>query len=310
MFCRSSARLFTMVYPVALLMAATGGPAAARAEKLPDDGIRIESGAGNFTFVDRKGDASKRMMVYTYLPATLKAAVAPIVFVMHGHGKNAEGYRDAWARHADKHGFLVIVPLFDNTNWGASYSSGQLFVKNGKPIDPAMWSFSVIEHLFDAIKTATGNMSPTYYLYGHSEGGQFVHRLVLFLPDAHYAKAIVANPGWYTMPDLAVKFPYGLANSPATEATLTKSLERNVTVLLGGRDIDPNHPQLRKTREAMAQGRFRLARGQNFFRRAEERCALLQCRFGWRQQIVPGASHSNGQMAGAAASVLMESATQ
>ena len=296
-----------MVYPVALLIAATGGPAAARAEKLPADGIRIESGAGNFTFVDRKGDASKRMMVYTYLPATLKAAVAPIIFVMHGHGKYAEGYRDAWARHADKHGFLVIVPLFDNTNWGASYSSGQLFVKNGKLIDPAMWSFSVIEHLFDAIKTATGNMNPTYYLYGHSEGGQFVHRLVLFLPEARYAHAVVANPGWYTMPDLAVKFPYGLANSPVTEATLKKSLVRNVTVLLGSRDIDPNHPQLRKTPEAMAQGRVRLERGQHFFRQADARCALLQCRFGWKQQIVPGATHSNRQMASAVAAVLMES---
>lgn len=270
------------------------------------DDIRIESGAGEFIFGDEKGDADKRMTAYTYLPASLKAAAAPIVFVMHGQGKNADGYRDAWARYADKYGFMVVAPLFDAESWGSTYSAGQIFFKDGKATDPSTWSFSVIERLFDAIKLATGNKSATYYLYGHSEGGQFVHRLVFFLPGARYAKAVAANPGWYTMPDTAINFPYGLAKTPATEATLKRSLERNVTVLLGNKDTDPYHPQLRKTPEAMAQGRFRLERGQNFFKEATARCAALKCRFGWHEQIVPGAAHSNAQRAAAAAVVLME----
>lgn len=305
--CRSSQIVIAIILPLVLLTLTAAVSTPVRAERSPREGVRIETGTGKFTFVDERGDASKQLTVYTYLPAKVDAATAPIIFVMHGHGKNADGYRDAWARHADTHGFLVIVPLFDASGWGATYSGGQQFVKNGKLIDPAMWSFSVIEHLFDAIKVATGNTRPAYYLYGHSEGGQFVHRLVFFLPEARYVHAVVANPGWYTMPDRTVNFPYGLANSPATEATLQKSLERNVTVLLGGRDIDPHHPQLRKTPEAMAQGRFRLERGQQFFRQAEDRCAKLQCRFGWKQQVVPGAAHSNRQMASAAAAVLMDS---
>ena len=276
------------------------------ANNAPDDGVRIEPGAGKFTFVDNKGDASRRMTVYTYLPAKLKADVATIVFVVHGQGKNADGYRDAWAAHAGKYGFMVIAPLFDADTWGSTYSTRQGLMRDGRPTDSAMWSFSVIEHLFDAIKTATGNKNATYRLYGHSEGGQFVHRLVWFLPEARFDKAITANPGWYTMPDLSVALPYGLANSPATERTLRQSLERNLTVLLGSRDNDPNHPQLRKTPQAMAQGRFRLERGENFFKQAGERCAALKCKFGWQIQIVPDAAHSNGQMAGAAAAVLME----
>jgi hypothetical protein len=276
------------------------------ADNAPEDGVRIESGAGKFTFVDRKGDASKRMSVYTYVPAKLKAEAATIVFVMHGAGKNADGYRDVWAPLADKHGFMVVAPLFDPETWGSTYSTGQGMMRDGKPTDPAMWSFSVIEHLFDAIKTATGNKSATYRIYGHSEGGQFVHRLVWFLPEARYEKAVAANPGWYTMPDLSVALPYGLGNSPTTERTMKQGLERNLTVLLGSRDNDPNHPQLRKTTQAMAQGRFRLERGQNFFKQAGERCAELKCKFGWQLQIVPGAAHSNGQMAAAAAAVLME----
>lgn len=245
------------------------------------------------------------MTIYTYLPKSIKAESAPIVFVMHGKGKNADGYRDVWAAYADKYGFMVIVPRFDAETWGNLYANGGIFVKDGKPTDPKVWSFNVIEHLFDAVKTATGNKSPQYFIYGHSEGGQFVHRLVFFLPEARYAKAVTANPGWYTMPTFDVKFPYGLADSPATEASLKQSLERRVTVLLGSKDTDPNHPQLRKTPEAMAQGAFRFARGQNLFKTASARCETLKCNFGWTVQTVPGAAHSNRQMSGPAAAVLM-----
>lgn len=277
----------------------------AHADAAPDHAIRIEPGPGQFTFVDAQGDAKKRMTIYTYLPAGLKADAAPIVFVMHGKGKDADGYRDSWAKHAKAHGFMVIAPLFDDATWRGAYAGNQVFTQGGKAVDASWWSFNVIEHLFDAIKAATGNRSATYFLYGHSEGGQFVHRLVWFLPEARYAKAVAANPGWYTMPDLAVAFPYGLAKSPATESSLKRSLERNLTVLLGDHDTDSDHAQLRKTPRALAQGRHRMERGQNFFKQASERCAALKCQFGWQMKFVPGAGHSNAQMAGDAAAVLM-----
>lgn len=277
----------------------------AHAGATPDAGVRIESGAGQFTFVDARGDAAKRMTIYTYLPAGLKAETAPIVFVMHGKGKDADGYRDVWARHAKLHGFMVIAPLFDDATWRGAYAGSKVFTQGAKAVDASRWSFSVIEHLFDAIKAATGNQSSTYLLYGHSEGGQFVHRLVWFLPQARFSRAVVANPGWYTMPDLAVDYPYGLANSPATADSLKRSLARDVTVLLGDQDTDPDHAQLRKTPPAQAQGRHRMARGQNFFKQAGERCAELKCPFGWQMKFVAGAGHSNAQMAGDAAAVLM-----
>lgn len=36
---------------------------------------------------------------------------------------------------------------------------------------------------------------------------------------------------------------------------------------------------------------------------------MLQCQFGWQLKTVPGAAHSNAQMAGDAAAVLMEGTT-
>lgn len=268
--------------------------------------IDIAPGPGQFTFVDMKGDPSRTMTVYTYLPKDVRADSAGIVFVMHGHGKNAEGYRDAWIRHADRYGFMVVAPLFDAATWrGGAYSYG-IAAGNKAIEDASRWSFSVIEHLFDAVKSATGNHSERYFIYGHSEGGQFVHRLVLFLPEARYARAVAANPGFYTMPDFTVDFPYGLGNSTASEASLKQSLGRDFVLLLGDRDTDPESKDLRRTPQAMAQGACRFERGQRYFRTAGENAAALDTPFNWQVRIVPGVAHQNSGMSGPAAAVLME----
>jgi poly(3-hydroxybutyrate) depolymerase len=254
-----------------------------------------------------KGDASKTMTVYTYLPKGLPAQSARIVFVMHGVSKNARSYRDAWIEPADRYGLMVIAPLFDREQWDrGAYSWASILGPDSKPRDAALWSFSVIEHLFDAVKTTTGNPAPRYFLYGHSEGGQFVHRLVLLLPDARYARAVAANAGWYTMPAPDVKYPYGLGGTPVTRDSLGKSLARDFVVMLGDLDRDPNHSQLRRTPEAMAQGTNRYERGETFFKEARSRAQDLGTAFGWKLKTVPGAAHENSKMSRAAAAALME----
>jgi pimeloyl-ACP methyl ester carboxylesterase len=201
---------------------------------------------------------------------------------------------------------MVIAPLFDAAQrGGGAYAYASVVNREGKQQDASLWSLNVIEHLFDAIKGATGNASATYLLYGHSEGGQFVHRLVLLLPEARYAKAVAANPGWYTMPTFDITFPYGLGGSPATEGSLRQSLRRAFVLLLGDQDTDPNAKDLRKTPQAMAQGVHRFERGQHYFKEARNRATELQCPFGWHLQVVPGAAHQNSMMSRPAAAILM-----
>ena len=129
---------------------------------------------------------------------------------------------------------------------------------------------------------------------------------MLFLPDARYARAVAANPGWYTMPRFDIKFPYGLGGSPATEESLKKSLIRELILMLGDQDTDPNHKELRKTPEAMAQGVHHFEHGQNFLKEAGNRATELKCAFGWQVQVVPGAAHENSKMSRVAAATLME----
>ena len=76
------------------------------------------------------------------------------------------------------------------------------------------------------MKAATGNRSASYLLYGHSAGAQFVHRYLYFVPEARVAKVVAANAGWWTLPDLAVGFPYGLRGSVVHEAGLKAMLQR------------------------------------------------------------------------------------
>jgi pimeloyl-ACP methyl ester carboxylesterase len=185
------------------------------------------------------------------------------------------------------------------------YSYASVTARNARSDDASTWSFSVIEHLFDAIKEATGNASRDYFLYGHSEGGQFVHRLVLLLPQARYATAIAANPGWYTMPTFAVRYPYGLAGAPANEKSLAQSLGRQFVLMLGTRDTNPNDADLRKTPEALAQGRHRFERGQNFMAEARARAAELKTPIAWTVETVSGAAHDNSAMSVAAAAVFL-----
>jgi len=270
-----------------------------------DAAIDIAPGTGSFHFVDRQGD-SKPMTIYTYLPKDADASKASIVFVLHGHHRAAREYRDNWSAHADKYGFMVLAPLFDTDQWGeGQYSYASVVGRDGTLRDASLWSYSVVEHIFDAVKAATGNASSRYFLYGFSEGGQFVHRLVLLLPEARYARAVAGTPGWYTMPRFDVRFPYGLGASPATEASLKRTLERDFVLMLGDRDIDRNDPELRKTKQALAQGANRFERGRAFYKEAEDRAAEWKIPLGWRLQVVPGVAHEPARMSAPAAAVLM-----
>jgi pimeloyl-ACP methyl ester carboxylesterase len=53
----------------------------------------------------------------------------------------------------------------------------------------------VIERLFDHVRQTLGISATTYDIVGHSAGGQFVERLVLFLPSARFRRAVASSPG-------------------------------------------------------------------------------------------------------------------
>ena len=231
-----------------------------------------------------------------------------IVLVMHGASRDMPRYFDDWSVQADAHGFIAVVPEFTATDFkgSARYNLGHVFDPDtGKRRDEATWTFATIEPLFDQIVAWAGGEQERYVLFGHSAGSQFAHRFLYYVRDARVSKVILANAGWYTMPDFGVDYPYGLSESGVDDDVLADYFGHDVTVLLGDADIDTVDEDLRQTPEAELQGPHRLDRGRTFFRVSSAKAKKLGVDFNWRIRIVPGAEHSNAQMTPAAAELVM-----
>jgi poly(3-hydroxybutyrate) depolymerase len=242
--------------------------------------------------------AGHQVKVWHHRPAGL-AADAPVLFVIHGVGRNGEEYLADWIDLANEHRFLLVVPEFSKKQFPGeeSFNSGNLFNASGAPTPREQWSFSMIEPIFDAVRAQLGSTRTDYLIYGHSAGAQFVQRLLYLVPEARIARAVAANAGWYMLPDLGVNFPYGVRGTAVDAAALRRAFARRLVVLLGEADTDAKHPALRHTPEADAQGLHRFARGQFFFARARALAADLNTPFHWTLATAPGIAHSNKGMA-------------
>jgi poly(3-hydroxybutyrate) depolymerase len=267
----------------------------------------VPPGKSDFVFTDERGNADKPIRVWLFRPQRFTVD-SPIVFVMHGTLRNGETYREPWVPLAEGPGALVVVPEFSAEHYGDSrtYQFGNMRARGGDPVEESKWTFAAIEHLFDHIRALTGSKSERYFLFGHSAGAQFVHRMVLFQSSPRIALAVTANAGSYTLPDFEERFPYGLKDSGMSEARLKAALGVPMLVLLGENDTDPDDKYLPKNAEAMAQGATRLARGHTFYRAAEAAGQRLGMPLKWTKEIVPGVGHDNVRMAPAAARAMFE----
>jgi poly(3-hydroxybutyrate) depolymerase len=256
----------------------------------------IATGKSSFVFNDAKGRADVAMRVYTYKPEKC-AESCTLVFAVHGVSRTASSYRDYWQAAADRYGLVIVAPEFSKKDW-ASYSD---FDVTRQP-DRDKWPYAVIEHLFDEV----GGGRKDYVLFGHSAGGQFVHRMAFFMPEARARVMVAANPGWYLWPEWrkdrnADPFPYSLVGSGFGEAAVRQALQRPLILALGDKDIDPNHKDLRKTPAAERQGATRFERGQHFFAASTAAAKELDVKLAWQLIEVPGVAHSGSGMSKAAA---------
>ena len=249
--------------------------------------------------------------VHTYRPENVDPKTTKrVLFVMHGTLRNGAEYRDKWMALADQYNVLVVVPEFTRRDFpGGMYNRGNVCGEDDKtPVSADRWTFPIIERIFSFFKMATQNPVSEYYLYGHSAGGQFVHRLVEFLPDARIARAVAANAGYYTLPDKTEEaYPFSYTGTPNESQTIQKTIfAQPLTVLLGESDTDPNDPDLYHSSEVDKQGMTRYARGHYFYETAKRVAERDKRVLNWRLVTVPGVGHSNEKMAPAAARVLFE----
>lgn len=270
-------------------------------------GAAIDPGSGYFLHPDVAAQRNIRMRVFYHRPDGYSRD-RPILFVMHGLGRNAENNCSVWRKHAAAGNALVICPEFSKALFPSlrQYSQGDVINDDtGGANLREDWTFGVVERIFATVRRLTGSTRKKFLIYGHSAGAQFVHRYLTFEGGHSIERAVAANAGWYTLPSDGWAYPYGLRGAPVGEADLGRLFARDLVILLGEKDTERGG-KLRKSQAADDQGEHRLARGRNYFHRGRAQAARLRTPFRWRLITVPGAGHSNGQMAPAAARLLFE----
>ena len=233
----------------------------------------------------------------------------PIIVVLHGAGRNADDYRDAWAPAAEEFNLLVIAPEFpDRVFPGSSgYNLGGMEGARGRDRECSECAFAFIEPVFRAVVRGIGSCRGSFDIFGHSAGGQFVHRLVLFEPDVPIDRAVAANAGWYTLPTEDEAFPYGLRSLPGPRPRLDVAFAKDLIIMLGELDDSADAGgHLRTTEAAMRQGAGRRQRGEYFVGTAEREADSRGLDLAWRVVVATGVAHSYRDMSAAAARYLYE----
>jgi pimeloyl-ACP methyl ester carboxylesterase len=123
---------------------------------------------------------------------------------VHGTQGNPEHLIDLVKADADRHHLMVLAPHFD---YGQYSWFGMFNLRRGK-VRPDLRMLEIIDDVSRGAAT-----EPRLLLFGHSEGGQFVHRFVLAHPD-RVERAVAASAGMLVRPDPATPFPTGTAANP------------------------------------------------------------------------------------------------
>lgn len=259
----------------------------------------IQSGGRNsFTF---KSTGNPDVEVFFAAPPTLSAKTK-VLLVMAGRQRDADNYLDSWIDWGAKNDYLILAPQFDVKNWvePLGYNFGN--IASGKeqentPNQKSKWAFALIEQMFGTAREKFSIKTKKYDLFGHSAGGQFVHRFLLFYPENHVRLAIAANSGFYTLPELNENFPYGLKKSPVeiSRRDLLKWTKRDLVIMRGTADIQRTE-SLRQTPEADAQGQNRFERAAFMFGKIKS----LNPQTKWQLIDVPKIAHDQKGMAQAA----------
>lgn len=258
----------------------------------------LPTGSSDFVFVDPRPGPRREITVFAHRPANWTPD-SPIMLVMHGRARNGRAYREGWIAESDKRGFLVAVPEFSEAFYPTNhhYNYGDMMTPEGEHRPRELWAFGLVDRVFENLRDRAGSHRSTYLLFGHSAGGQIVHRLMTFASSPLIEHAIAANSGSYTLPVFEESFPFGLGDTAITEEERRAFFSRRMTILLGDADSDPNHRQLPREPGAMRQGPYRFARGLHYFSLACREAAAANVPLAWKLRIAPDIAHSNPGMA-------------
>ena len=235
---------------------------------------------------------------FTYRSKDYAAKKGPLILVFHGSARNARDYRDYAAGLANRCGGLAVAPCFDCRQFSeADYSYGKV-LSAGHLMPREQWTFTLAPKLIEAVRKMERRSDMPYYLIGHSAGGQFVERLLVFA-NVKPLRAVAANAGSHLFPTRDIPFPYGFGGLPqslAGDEVLKAYLAMPLVIYVGTADTSPDAKKIDASRTAEREGPTRLTRGHRCFQMGEKLARAKGWPFHWRLVEAPGVGHSASKM--------------
>ena len=258
----------------------------------------LYSGTGAFTFTPTGYLSDRPITVFYHIPDSAHQS-SPIAMVVHGSARDGEYLRNALKPESDRRNAIILMPNFGSAEYSNNYFLlGNLFDDGENPSvasqnDSTEWTYAIIEQLFIHFRAEVASKDARYDLVGFSGGGQFAHRFALFAHRPQCDRIVACSSGWYTLPDAASPYPYGLGTTQrASDADVRKALATPLHLAVGSADTDPNSSGLRHTAEADAQGLNRVQRANYAFQRAMDQSTALNAPLAWSLHLETGVAHS------------------
>ncbi len=247
----------------------------------------------------------KPLFLHAACPPDYDPAATPVLFVHHGVGRNGADYRDYWLPLAKEHGLLAIAIEFSEESFPEylRYHFGNMRNDDGSPNPREQWTYGIVPRLFDAMRAEGVTRRNTYGQFGHSAGGQFVHRMLSFGYRDRVAAALCANAGTYAMPDLDVAWPFGLGETGLAPDHLIPLLNFPIAVLAGTEDTKTTGRFFPKGPRSLKQGPTRYHRAHTYIQLGHQAAAALGTHCAWTVTDVPGVGHQGHGMSIAAAPI-------
>ncbi len=228
-------------------------------------------------------EVDPKQKYYLFLPAGKSKGLAVNV---HGLSINADSHISMLAPLAEKFGFALLAPVFPPEDSPQYNLLG--------PGTSGRRSDLVFNDILEDVSRRTGIYTSRIFLNGYSAGGQFAHRYALAYPERIQALS-VSSPGFYTMPDDSVLYPYGLKGM---DHTLGKSIDFQrflhipLLVNVGDEDTVRGGRFLITAELDKTQGMTRVERAKTWFSSIKAEAVKRGIQGFYRFELLHGVGHS------------------
>jgi pimeloyl-ACP methyl ester carboxylesterase len=179
-----------------------------------------------------RSDPTQDYLVYVPVAA---APGAPVLVAVHGISRNAHQQAVVFSTLCDVRGAVLLVPIFTPEQ----HRDYQRLGRKGRGVRVDL----LLHRYLAEVASLSGADVTQIRLFGFSGGAQFAHRYAMAHPH-RVARAVVAASGWYTFPDLTLRYPYGIRMNRALDGVRfspEQFLRVPLKVIIGNHDTAPTN---------------------------------------------------------------------